>query len=82
MKRSEAEQANLEIQLQSQYLALQAEVATIESDYLEAKLQAEAEEELAKDGLISRIIMEVSRARAASLSTREELGKQRFAIFS
>ncbi len=82
LKRSEAEQANLEIQLQSQYLALQAEVATIESDYLEAKLQAEAEEELAKDGLISRIIMEVSRSRAASLSIREELGKQRLAIFS
>ncbi len=37
LKRSEAEQANLEIQLESQYLALQAEVATIESDYLEAK---------------------------------------------
>lgn len=82
LKRSEAEQANLEIQLQSQYLALQAEVATIESDYLEAKLQAEAEEELAKDGLISRIIMEVSRSRAASLSIREDLGKQRLAIFS
>ncbi len=82
LKRSEAEQANLEIQLESQYLALQAEVATIESDYLEAKLQAEAEEELAKDGLISRIIMEVSRSRAASLSIREELGKQRLAIFS
>ena len=82
LKRSKAEQANLEIQLESQYLALQAEVATIESDYLEAKLQAEAEEELAKDGLISRIIMEVSRSRADSLSTREELGKQRLAIFS
>jgi HlyD family secretion protein len=82
LKRSEAEQANLEIQLESQYLALQAEVATIESEYLEAKLQAEAEEELAKDGLISRIIMEVSRSRADSLSTREELGKQRLAIFS
>ena len=82
LKRSEAEQANLEIQLQSQYLALQAEVATIESDYLEAKLQAEAEEELAKDGLISRIIMEVSRSRAHSLSIREELGKQRLAIFT
>ena len=82
LKRSEAEQANLEIQLESQYLALQAEVATIESEYLEAKLQAEAEEELGKDGLISRIIVEVSRARADSLSTREELGKQRLAIFS
>lgn len=82
LKRSKAEQANLEIQLESQYLALQAEVATIESDYLEAKLQAEAEEELAKDGLISRIIMEVSRSRAASLSIREDLGKQRLAIFS
>lgn len=82
LKRSKAEQANLEIQLESQYLALQAEVAKIESDYLEAKLQAEAEEELAKDGLISRIIMEVSRSRAASLSIREELGKQRLAIFS
>jgi len=82
LKRSEAEQANLEIQLESQYLALQAEVATIEAEYLEAKLQAEAEEELAKDGLISRLTVEVSRARADSLSTREELGKQRLAIFS
>ena len=55
IRMSEAQLANLQVQRESEYMNLQAEVARIESEYLQAKLQAQAEEELAKEGLVPDI---------------------------
>ena len=82
IKISQAQFANLQVQRESDYMNLQAEVARIESEYLQAKLQAQAEEELGKDGLVSDITVKISRARAESLATRNKLDKERLAIFS
>jgi HlyD family secretion protein len=78
--RAEAELASLKVMLGSQELDLQAQVAAVEADYVEAKLWAEAERELAEEGLISDVQCKVSEARAAALKTRHEIAQQRLGL--
>ena len=66
--------------LQSQVLTQQAGLAIVESDLILARLDAEADEELAADGLVSQIQLRQSQARAAVLETRHEIEQQRLAI--
>lgn len=82
LKRSEAEYANLRVQLESQAMTQRAGAAAIESEYIQAKLQAESNQELADSGLISELIVRQSTARANSLATRHQLEQQRLAIVS
>lgn len=82
LKRAEAEYANLRVQLESQVMTQRAGAAAIESEYIQAKLQAESNQELAESGLISELIVRQSTARANSLATRHQLEQQRLAIVS
>ena len=82
LKRSEAEHANLRIQLESEVMTQRAGAAAIESEYIQAKLQAESNQELAESGLISELIVRQSTAQANSLATRHQLEQQRLAIVS
>lgn len=82
LRRTEAEFANLRVQLESQFLNQRAEAARIESEYIEAKLTAERDEELAKLGLVSDLNLRVSKARAESLATRHGLEQKRLEIAS
>jgi HlyD family secretion protein len=75
--RAEAELASLKVVLGSQELDLQAQAAAVEAQHTEAKLWAEAERELAADGLLSEIQWRVTEARAASLKTRHEIAERR-----
>ena len=68
------------VELQSQVLTQQAGLATVEADLSQAALQAEADEELAADGLVSKIQLRQSQTRAAVLVTRHEIEQQRLAI--
>lgn len=80
LRRSEAEFANLRVQLESQSMTQQADAARIESECLEAKLTAERDEEMAKLGLVSDLVFRISKARAESLATRNELEQKRLSI--
>lgn len=82
LRRVEAEYANLRVQLDSQLLNQQAEAARMESDYAEAKLTAERDAELLKLGLTSDLIYRLSKARAESLATRNDLEQKRLAMAS
>jgi HlyD family secretion protein len=79
-KSAEAAYNNRKVELEAQLLNQKAQAATVESDYQQAKLQAEANEQLAKDRLISDIVLKQSRTRAAELATRNDLEKQRIAM--
>lgn len=79
---AEAGLANLRAQLDSQLMSLKAEAARIRSEAEQARLQAEANEELAKDGLVSSVDLKLARARASSLATRSELERQRVEVFA
>ncbi len=82
LKAAEAEQKNLQVQLQSSLLTQQAQTASVQADYRQASLQAEADAELAKDGLVADITQKVSRLRAEELKGRAEIEEHRLEISS
>jgi HlyD family secretion protein len=82
LKAAEAEYTNLKVQLRSTLLTQQAQAASVEADYRQASLQAEADAELAKDGLVAEIAQKVSRLRADELKGRAEIEQKRLEISS
>lgn len=80
LKGAEAEYINLQVRLQSQLLDQKAAAATVYSDFNQAKLQAEANEELSKKGLLSDLTLKLSKSRAEEMATRHEIEQKRVAI--
>jgi HlyD family secretion protein len=76
---AEAALANLRVQLQSELLTQQSAAAAVKSDYTQAQLQADVNEELAKQALISELIRKQSQVRADELKTRNEIEEKRLA---
>jgi HlyD family secretion protein len=82
LQSAEAALENLRVQLQNELLTQQAQVATIESDYKQAQMDAEANDELAKLKLMADIVLKQSILRADTLRTRYEIEKKRLAMAS
>jgi HlyD family secretion protein len=82
LKAAEAETINLKVQLESQRLDQAAASATIEANQKQARLQADADEELAKQGLVSTLNLKISQSRADELTIRLEIEKRRLEINS
>jgi HlyD family secretion protein len=80
LKGAEAVLTNRRVELQSQLLTQRASAATVESEYRQARLQAEADAELAKDGLTSTLTMKISASRADDLEHRWKIEQQRLAM--
>jgi HlyD family secretion protein len=74
---AQAEYTNRKVELETQLLNQRAQAATVQSDLSQAKLQAEANEQLAKDRLVSDIVLKSSKTRAAELQTRYEIELKR-----
>jgi len=79
LRRSEAELVNLRVELESTALDQQAGVASAEAQYEQAKMRADADLELAREGLISEIAMKSSAAGARALEVRAEMDRRRLA---
>lgn len=73
---AEADYANLKAQLQTQYLQQQATAATTEASYRQAKLQADADEKLYKEGLKSNITYQQSAAQAQGLAQSTKMAQE------
>jgi HlyD family secretion protein len=71
---------NRKAELESALLAQQSNLATIEANYKNALLTLEANEQLAKDDLISAIALKQSRAAAKELENRLEIERKRLAM--
>jgi HlyD family secretion protein len=82
LRRSEAEYSDLRVRVERELMAQQASAAQIESEYVEAELTAERDEQLAESGLVSDLNQRISRARADSLATRDQLEKKRLSIMN
>jgi HlyD family secretion protein len=80
LRGAEAELANQKVQLQSNRLNQQSQAATVSSDYQRARLQAERDEVLAKEGLGSDLNAKLSRGQADSLANRDKIEKERLGI--
>lgn len=77
LRAAESDLANLRVQLQGQVLNQQAAQAVVESEFNQAKLRAEADEQLLKEGLIAELNMKLSKVRADELASRNEMEKKR-----
>jgi HlyD family secretion protein len=77
LKAEEANLRNLRVQLQNDYLAQKAQAATIESDYAQAKMQFDMNEALAKDKLVSDLVLRQSKVKADELNSRREIEQTR-----
>jgi len=82
LKAAEADLAGARVRLQNQEMDQEAAAAAVKTQYMEAKLRAEADESLAKDGLVADITLKTSRAKAEELATRYEIEKKRLEINS
>ncbi len=80
LRGAEAELANQKVQLQSNRLNQQSQAATVTSDYQQSKMQAERDEILAKEGLVSDLNAKLSRGKADTLANRDKIENQRLSI--
>lgn len=78
LKAAQADYNDLKAQLESQILNQQAQVSAAESASAQANLQEEADEKLAKDGLIPELNLKLSRLRAQQLGKQAQIERQRF----
>ncbi len=76
---AEANLANLRARLESDLLSQQATAAQVAADYEQARLQAQADEQLLAQGLQSELTTKLSRARAEAAATRDQIEKKRVA---
>ena len=77
---AEARYRSREVELQSQLLTQRASLATVEASLIQARLQAEADQQLADQGLVSQIQLRQSLSTAQELGTRFELEQERLTI--
>jgi HlyD family secretion protein len=80
LKGAEADLASLAARLQTERITQQSTAATVEADFQQARLEREVNEDLAKDGLVSNLVLKQSTVRADSLQTRAELEKKRVSV--
>ena len=80
LRAAEADLASLRARLDTERLTQKSAAATVESDYEQARLEREVNEDLAKDGLVSNLVLKQSTVRAESLRTRANLEKERITV--
>jgi HlyD family secretion protein len=76
---AEAGLANIKVQLNNDLLQQRATSATVEADYNKAKMQAQMNEALAKDQLVSDLVLKQSLGDAQSLEIRNQISKDQLA---
>ncbi len=82
LKAAEAGYTDLKVKLESQHLDQQAAVAKVQAEYHQAKLQADRDEVLAKEGLAPDLTYQLSKVIAEELANRYKIEKQRLDISS
>lgn len=78
LRAAQADYNDLKAQLESQTLAQQSQVNAVESSSAQANLQEEADEKLAKDGLIPELDLKLSRLKAEQLKKQASIERDRF----
>src|SRR5262245_13940841 len=70
---------NLKVQTESEYLTQQSATAALDAEFQQAKMQSQADEELAKEKLISEITRRQSQLKSETLEKRLKIENQRLA---
>lgn len=77
VRAAEAELNNIRARLESERLSQQAATATVRAEYQQARIQADTDAQLAKDGLIPPLNLKLSRVRAEELANRYAIEQRR-----
>ncbi|HEU5078338.1 MAG TPA: HlyD family efflux transporter periplasmic adaptor subunit [Opitutaceae bacterium] len=80
LKAAEAELENLKVTVERSVLEAESAAARSKSEYEQAKLRAEVNEDLFKDGLVSPLELRLSRVTADELNTRNQIEQKRYAF--
>ena len=80
LRGAQADLASLRVRLNNELLEQQSQAANIQSLYHRAKIQAEANEQLSKDGLQSSVITRMSKVEADELANRHQIEQERLKI--
>lgn len=80
LRATEADYASLDAKLQTERLNSRSVAATVEADYHQARLEKEVNEGLAKDGLVSNLILKQSTVRSDSLAMRNQIEQDRLNV--
>jgi len=80
VRAAEADLQNLRVKLESDTMTQQSTVATINSEYSQAKLQLDADEVLHKQGLVADLQLKISRVRVQDIANRLKVEKDRLGI--
>ena len=80
LQSAEAALENLRVQLQNDLLTQQAQVAGIDAEFKQAAMDAEANDALAKQQLVSNLVLRQSQLRAETLRTRVDIEKKRLTM--
>ncbi len=78
LKAAEAELANLRVTVQSGVLQAESVAASARADYEQTKLSSAVNEQLFKEGLVSRLDLDLSKVRAEQAATRYAIEQKRF----
>jgi len=77
LRAAEADLTALRVNLDHTLLDQQAQAAAVYANYLQSQLEAESNDELAKEGLVSDLQAKISRLRLEEATTRRELEERR-----
>ncbi len=81
LRSAQASLANLRVQVQNDLLKQRAAAAEIEATYSKAKMQVEMNEALARDELVSALVLRQSRLDADQLGVRHQIAQEQLASF-
>ncbi len=80
VKAAEADAENLKVRLESEAMTQKAAIATINSQYSQAKLRLDSDEVLGKRGLIAELELKISRVAVQDLANRLKVEQDRLAV--
>ena len=80
LQAAEATLENLRAQLQNDLLTQRSQVASLDADYKQAQMEAEANDILAKQKLVSNLVLRQSQLKADTLRTRFEIETKRLVV--
>ena len=82
VKAAEADQENLKVRLESDTMTQKAAIATINSQYSQAKLQLDTDEQLFVEKLVPELNIKISRVAVQDLANRLKVEQERLAVMS
>jgi|APLow6443716910_1056828.scaffolds.fasta_scaffold11494_2 HlyD family secretion protein len=77
LKAAMAQLTSLRVRIQNEVLAQEAAATGVSAELRQARLQADSDAEMAREGLVSSLISKLSQVRAENLVTRDQIEQRR-----